>query len=688
MSQITNTSDELLYVRYQAMLIVLFAYLTAQNLITTSFSYHVVAAFGSQSTSKSTLLNHLFGTRFSVMDEQARKQTTKGMSRIWMPRAIDGTKKPDPHGMGNNILVMDVGGEDQDFERKSAFFIVNIWEHQVGLYRGANMGLLKTDRSTAHRSLLFFAIRDRVGRAPLPDLSNTRRIFTEISPLCQSHMAQRTRKSLIFLTLNVALPHKLLQLERFVEEAQKLRKRFCEGISPAGGRIPTDGFPHYTSGMWTQIFNGIMSPFEEQAKTGRALEGLGDAGGRYHKGVFKRKREAIERTWRKGCEVLALANFLLSKESRARVQEGITSIRSWQTLSGWSASSNYQLAAVVKQTRCKLVDRFVAEASESYIPGAEWSNYENELTSLQAALDEIAARLRGEEMKRLVARLEKAIRSKLGETVEISKEKGGLWGRVWKVWTEAFGEGVEGFLSRAGGLNATEKEQDIGAWNLRKKAWGVLKPKIEEEVMEGNILLKLREKYLLRTVSKATDPIKQAYATAREATLMLIPLSCRIRLSSGAEPPLTEFLSDPPSDFEKDVDMGIAKDEFVVLGEVKLVDWSTRFKRMANVVFVEAERSTVSWGLMLGLGWNKVWAMLRSPVYFVFLLLCGAAAYVVHSLNLWGPILQAVDIGRERLRDHVADPKAVNPGGSNRTRGTLDGEGRKRPRIKKGDDDE
>lgn len=43
-------------------------------------------------------------------------------------------------------------GEDQDFERKSALFslaiaevlIINMWETQVGLYNGANMGLLKT----------------------------------------------------------------------------------------------------------------------------------------------------------------------------------------------------------------------------------------------------------------------------------------------------------------------------------------------------------------------------------------------------------------------------------------------------------------------------------------------------------------------------------------------------------------
>jgi hypothetical protein len=88
------------------------------------------------------------------MSETERRQTTKG---IWMSKnkreTSAGTK------MSDNILVMDVEGtdgrergEDQDFERKSALFalatsevlIVNIWEHQVGLYQGANMGLLKT----------------------------------------------------------------------------------------------------------------------------------------------------------------------------------------------------------------------------------------------------------------------------------------------------------------------------------------------------------------------------------------------------------------------------------------------------------------------------------------------------------------------------------------------------------------
>ncbi len=129
-------------------------YLRQTDVADAGFNYHLISVFGSQSTGKSTLLNHLFGTEFSVMSESERRQTTKG---IWMSknkRHVAGSIQ-----LAENILVMDVEGtdgrergEDQDFERKSALFalatsevlIVNIWEHQVGLYQGANMGLLKT----------------------------------------------------------------------------------------------------------------------------------------------------------------------------------------------------------------------------------------------------------------------------------------------------------------------------------------------------------------------------------------------------------------------------------------------------------------------------------------------------------------------------------------------------------------
>lgn len=54
--------------------------------------------------------------------------------------------------MKTHFLQSPLTSRPQDFERKSALFslasseilIVNLWEHQVGLYQGANMGLLKT----------------------------------------------------------------------------------------------------------------------------------------------------------------------------------------------------------------------------------------------------------------------------------------------------------------------------------------------------------------------------------------------------------------------------------------------------------------------------------------------------------------------------------------------------------------
>jgi hypothetical protein len=130
-------------------------YLAFEKVSNAGFNYHLISVFGSQSTGKSTLLNHLFGTEFGVMSESDRRQTTKG---IWMSKNKRNHENGATKKMADNILVMDVEGtdgrergEDQDFERKSALFalatsevlIINIWEHQVGLYQGANMGLLK-----------------------------------------------------------------------------------------------------------------------------------------------------------------------------------------------------------------------------------------------------------------------------------------------------------------------------------------------------------------------------------------------------------------------------------------------------------------------------------------------------------------------------------------------------------------
>ena len=58
---------------------------------------------------------------------------------------------------------------------------------------------------------------------------------------------------------------------------------------------------------------------------------------------------------------------------------------------------------------------------------------------------------------------------------------------------------------------------------------------------------------------------------------------------------------------------------------------------------------------------NFVFLVLRNPVYFIFLLLLAAGAYVTYTLNLWGPMLsmtnaasaQALLEFKKRLREFL-----------------------------------
>ncbi|KAJ2516617.1 Dynamin-like GTPase that mediates homotypic ER fusion [Coemansia sp. RSA 1939] len=240
------------------------------------FDYSVVAVFGSQSTGKSTLLNRLFGTKFDVMDDAQRQQTTRG---IWADRGTDGMR----------VVIMDVEGtdgrergENQDFERKSALFslavsevlIVNMWEHTVGLYNGANMGLLKTvmevnlqlfggqSAAGGSKTLLYFVVRDHVSQTPLENLARTleqdmQRIWDSLSRPAE---LQDARLADFFDLRFASLPHKTLQPENFEKRALQLRAQFTDRQSPGcvfraeyKRRVPADGFAHYAAAVWEKV---------------------------------------------------------------------------------------------------------------------------------------------------------------------------------------------------------------------------------------------------------------------------------------------------------------------------------------------------------------------------------------------------------------------------------------------------
>lgn len=248
-------------------------------------NYHIISVFGSQSTGKSTLLNKLFNTNFDVMDELNRQQTTKG---IWLAFSPVVSTTSGHTSSKSNILVMDVEGtdgrergEDQDFERKAALFalstseilIINIWETQVGLYQGANMGLLKTvfevnlslfgksklEKHDDHKVLLLIVIRDHVGVTPVESLAKTftQDLINMWASLAKPAELEHLQFADFFDVDFHALNHKVLQPKEFSEGINKLGDRLVVGdelFKPEyHHQVPIDGWVMYAGNCWEQI---------------------------------------------------------------------------------------------------------------------------------------------------------------------------------------------------------------------------------------------------------------------------------------------------------------------------------------------------------------------------------------------------------------------------------------------------
>lgn len=815
------------------------SYLLATEVAEAGFNYHLISVFGSQSTGKSTLLNHLFGTDFNVMSETERRQTTKG---IWMSKNMTAS-------MTDNILVMDVEGtdgrergEDQDFERKSALFalatsevlIVNIWEHQVGLYQGANMGLLKTvfevnlqlflkDRQSTPRSLLFFVIRDHIGNTPLANLRNT--LVQDLSKMWSSISKppglENSRIEDYFDFAFAALPHKILQPDKFVDEVRRLGNRFVTGSRSSktqqdrgeqeleGGvflpeyhrRIPADGFSVYAEGVWDQIvnnkdldlptqqellaqfrcdeisrevltsFDAVIGPLEEQqaeaSRIGRplVLADLGETGkqtrekcvrtfqtqaGRYHKAVYARKRMELE------SKIDQRLKALYQGQLTAAHKSGVASFSdavSGAVKAGQKSGATYEFAEIVTAEKAKCLDRFGTEAQNLTVPGIAWTNFQSQHILFEKELDEVSARLRKEEMRRLATRVERWVKSRLGDAVGLEFNKLGtgrggsgapeegekpptekdLWDRIWNVFASIVKEAEGRFTDRAKSFEASEAEVEVGLWRLRRKSWVALRERVDEEVMEGNILLKLRENFEdkfrydeagVPRIWRPADDIEGIYTRARESTLTLIPLLSRFRLSTTYSPPdLPAFIGHQPAGAEPEDEDDLApiggvdeedgkslEEEMTILSEAKRQDLVVRFKKTADGVYVEAKRSAIGgvsqvplyfYGILLALGWNELLTVLRNPILFVLLIIMAGGTYVAYNLNLLGPMMQmssaawnqAIEIGKQRLRDFLENNEmarqaiALPPRDSDSVSlDTLDSRGKKaRPAI---DDDD
>ena len=244
---------------------------------TAGLEYSLIAIMGPQSSGKSTLLNHVFGTSFREMDASSgRSQTTQG---IWL--AVSPKLKED------TTLVLDLEGtdgrergeDDTNFERQSALFalavadvlLINLWHHDVGREHGSGKPLLKTILQenlklfdSGRRKTLVFVIRDRSSKTPLEALAKTLRedldkVWSGLSkPETPSAGDARpwdleSRFNLIF----TSLPNYEEKEEEFEAEATLLRSKFKRGSEdcylPSDDPVPGSALALSVGNIWATI---------------------------------------------------------------------------------------------------------------------------------------------------------------------------------------------------------------------------------------------------------------------------------------------------------------------------------------------------------------------------------------------------------------------------------------------------
>ncbi|KAK9370849.1 RHD3/Sey1 [Lipomyces kononenkoae] len=688
------------------------AYLQKVDLLSAGLSYHLISVFGSQSTGKSTLLNALFGTKFDVMDETNRRQTTKG---IWMSRA-----KQD------RILVMDVEGtdgrergEDQDFERKAALFalatsevlIVNIWEHQVGLYQGANMGLLKTVFevnlslfSSPNRSLLLFVIRDHIGVTPLENLAATLTADLERiwDSLIKPNHLQDSKITDFFSLQFAALPHKILQPERFRQGVDSLGHRFESEHDDDyvfdksyHRNVPADGWSMYAQSVWEQIelnkdldlptqqvlvarfrceeiaaqawerFENDVKPVEGMSGL---VSGLGDIIGpartaalevydtqasRYVSSVYEGKRKEL--ITKIDTKLAQIYNHHVSILHKIAIQKFNSSVASEL------GRPHYVFLDSIQRAQSETLDSFVAAATEAQIAGVLLS-YESELQSLTYDLEEAVSRLRAVEAKKLGTKITRRVATQLDDNFpriyKVPSED--LWDRVVLTFREALENCLEkykveqdGLVIYNLGLGGTADEVAIEICQIKMEVWKVLYRKMREYSKPDSVLLRLREyfedrfKYDAKGVPrvwKPSDDISEVYSEALKSTMLLLPLFATAKLANGE----TVF-PDPDVVPALDRDEEIDIEQFpIMLSESQLLPIRSDLKRIADSLYVDAKRSTIQsvrqvplyfYILLLALGWNEILATLRNPLYFALLAMLAGFIYVAYSLNLIGPMI-------------------------------------------------
>lgn len=434
----------------------------------------------------------------------------------------------------------------------SEVLLINLWEHQVGLYQGANMGLLKTvfevnlglfgkkaQDGSQGRTLLLFIIRDHIGATPLANLQATLTADLEKiwDSLSKPQDLQDRQLSDYFDLAFTALPHKILATDKFEAEVQELRKRFVDKtrddfvFKPAyHKRIPADGVAFYMENIWEQVQTNkdldlptqqellaqfrcdeissiALADFTEQSKSqrrpieaGHVVVGLGDlmrdwrsqALSRYDRDASRYHQGVYQR---KRADLLGVMDSTLSPLFLGQLKnlhKSCLSAFKKELLEGLRGEE-YSFADVVGKARTKCETRFADGAKEVSLEDTDWT-WQDELESLREEIGNVADQCRKDETKKMVNLIERNFKKQISEPVDISLNKATpeMWDKVLTTFKETLEKAESTYLAKARSFNCTDDENVTSLAALRKRAWLALRAKIDEQTADTVILGKLR----------------------------------------------------------------------------------------------------------------------------------------------------------------------------------------------------
>ncbi|GME89904.1 hypothetical protein B5S32_g3154 [[Candida] boidinii] len=634
-------------------------------------NYHIISVFGSQSTGKSTLLNKLFGTRFDVMDEVQRQQTTKG---IWLGHANFIASSREATGFAQNdrnIFVMDVEGtdgrergEDQDFERKSALFalstsevlIINLWENQVGLYQGANMGLLKTVfevnlsifAKNRQKCLLLFVIRDFSGVTPLKNLSET--LIDELNKiwnqLNKPEGCEDVELTSFFDLKFASLGHKVFQIEQFTKDVGELGDRIVsdEIFSPDYHRnVPIDGWTIYAEQIWQQIdlnkdldlptqqilvarfrcdeiasgaynlfedsFNKIkFSDIEDMKEIASAMKNLREQGlevydedaSRYANNVYLDKREALlSKMDHKLLEIHDLQLSKFSKQAQNLFNDEVTNSKK---------SKKYNSFKEILENSMEKSLTFFIEISK-ILNIAEPFTETKHLNELKELLSSTSDSLKLKERENLIFRIRKKFQSTFKEQLldSIHKPEADSWDKILSNFNSTSSELLSKYKKGPSSYDfelGLSEDMNLKTYvDIRKTLWVKFRDILHDSISEDSVSRILRNLFEdefryddngLPKLWRNISEVDSQFTKARTNALKALPILSNAVLSSTNSEIIPDVDITHEDDYEIDENELAGSHNFShLLSNRQQQNILNKVKREMDAIYVEAKRSIV-----------------------------------------------------------------------------------------------